>query len=75
MEESMFYLNFRFVVLFSGGVDCTLLAVCLHNILPIDEPIELWNLSITSNDDLCDNEIYDRDTACIYIDDSSYICL
>ncbi|EPS44856.1 hypothetical protein H072_1160 [Dactylellina haptotyla CBS 200.50] len=32
-------------VLFSGGVDCTMLARIAHDILPIDEPIELLNVA------------------------------
>ncbi|KAJ5138665.1 Asparagine synthase [Penicillium bovifimosum] len=32
-------------VLFSGGLDCTLLARLAHDILPLDEPIDLLNVA------------------------------
>ncbi|OJD16928.1 hypothetical protein AJ78_02965 [Emergomyces pasteurianus Ep9510] len=32
-------------VLFSGGLDCTILARLAHDILPIDEPIDLLNVA------------------------------
>ncbi|KAK6502796.1 hypothetical protein TWF481_007842 [Arthrobotrys musiformis] len=32
-------------ILFSGGVDCTMLARIVHDILPIEEPIELLNVA------------------------------
>lgn len=34
----------KVAVLFSGGLDCTLLARLSHEILPIDEPIDLLNV-------------------------------
>ncbi|KAJ6014670.1 hypothetical protein N7540_009261 [Penicillium herquei] len=35
----------KVAVLFSGGLDCTLLARLSHDILPIDEPIDLLNVA------------------------------
>ncbi|WOO76947.1 Asparagine synthetase domain-containing protein 1 [Vanrija pseudolonga] len=35
----------RVALLFSGGVDCTLLASLVHQCVPIDEPIELINVA------------------------------
>jgi asparagine synthetase B (glutamine-hydrolysing) len=35
----------KIAVLFSGGLDCTLLARLAHNILPINEPIDLLNVA------------------------------
>lgn len=35
----------KVAVLFSGGLDCTLLARLSHEILPIDEPIDLLNVA------------------------------
>lgn len=35
----------KVAILFSGGLDCTLLARITHNILPLDEPIDLINVA------------------------------
>ncbi|KAJ5086598.1 Asparagine synthase related protein [Penicillium alfredii] len=35
----------KIAVLFSGGLDCTLLARLSHDILPVDEPIDLLNIA------------------------------
>lgn len=35
----------KVAVLFSGGIDCTLLARTLHRILPNDEPVDLLNVA------------------------------
>lgn len=35
----------RVAVLFSGGLDCTLVARICHDILPLDEPIDLLNVA------------------------------
>ncbi|OAX81331.1 hypothetical protein ACJ72_04329 [Emergomyces africanus] len=35
----------KVAVLFSGGLDCTILARLAHDILPIDEPIDLLNVA------------------------------
>lgn len=35
----------KVAVLFSGGLDCTLLARLCHDILPLDEPIDLLNVA------------------------------
>lgn len=35
----------KVAVLFSGGLDCTLLARITHDLLPLDEPIELINVA------------------------------
>ncbi|PGH17174.1 hypothetical protein AJ79_01312 [Helicocarpus griseus UAMH5409] len=35
----------KVAVLFSGGLDCTLLARLAHDILPLDEPIDLLNVA------------------------------
>ncbi|KLJ10889.1 asparagine synthase (glutamine-hydrolysing) [Blastomyces silverae] len=35
----------KVAVLFSGGLDCTILAKLAHDILPIDEPIDLLNVA------------------------------
>jgi asparagine synthetase B (glutamine-hydrolysing) len=35
----------RVAVLFSGGLDCTILACMCHDILPINEPIDLLNVA------------------------------
>lgn len=35
----------RVGVLFSGGIDCTVLAALLHRFVPIEEPIDLVNVS------------------------------
>lgn len=35
----------KIAVLFSGGLDCTLLARLSHEILPLDEPIDLLNVA------------------------------
>ncbi|KAI9635713.1 putative cytoplasm protein [Dioszegia hungarica] len=37
--------NARVAVLFSGGVDCTLLASMMHQCLPANEPVELVNVA------------------------------
>ncbi|EIW67931.1 hypothetical protein TREMEDRAFT_72060 [Tremella mesenterica DSM 1558] len=40
----------RIAVLFSGGVDCTLLCGLLHRVLPPDEPVELVNVAFDRPD-------------------------
>lgn len=35
----------KLAVLFSGGLDCTVLAKLTHEVLPIDEPIDLLNVA------------------------------
>lgn len=35
----------KIAVLFSGGLDCTVLARLAHDLLPLDEPIDLLNVS------------------------------
>lgn len=35
----------RLAILFSGGIDCTVLAYVVHCVLPPDEPIELINIA------------------------------
>src|SRR5690606_30844356 len=35
----------KVAVLFSGGLDCTVLARIAHEYVPIDEPIELLNVA------------------------------
>lgn len=35
----------KIAVLFSGGLDCTVLARLAHDILPIDEPVDLLNVA------------------------------
>ncbi|TFL06116.1 asparagine synthase-domain-containing protein [Pterulicium gracile] len=35
----------RLGILFSGGIDCTVLAVLAHRFIPIDEPIDLLNVA------------------------------
>ena len=35
----------RVAVLFSGGLDCTVLARMTHNILPLDQPVDLINVA------------------------------
>ncbi|KAH8697465.1 asparagine synthase [Talaromyces proteolyticus] len=37
--------NTKIAVLFSGGLDCTILARLAHDILPLDQPIDLLNVS------------------------------
>lgn len=42
--------NPHFMLLFSGGVDSTLLAALLHKALPVDEPIELCSICFAKGD-------------------------
>jgi len=35
----------KLAILFSGGLDCTVLARMAHNILPLDQPIDLLNVA------------------------------
>lgn len=37
--------NCKIGILFSGGLDCTLLARLAHDILPLNEPVELYNVA------------------------------
>jgi len=37
--------NCNIGILFSGGLDCTLLARLVHDILPTNEPVELYNVA------------------------------
>ncbi|KAL7276321.1 hypothetical protein RUND412_000692 [Rhizina undulata] len=34
----------RLAILFSGGLDCTVLARCVHEVLPLDKPVDLINV-------------------------------
>lgn len=38
-------LNSKLAILFSGGLDCTVLARMAHEILPLDQPIDLLNVA------------------------------
>ena len=40
----------RFMVLFSGGVDSTLLAALVHKALPLNEPIDLCNICFATGE-------------------------
>ncbi|KAL5255554.1 hypothetical protein ACHWQZ_G010954 [Mnemiopsis leidyi] len=42
--------NARVAVLFSGGIDCTVLALLLHRSAPAEEPIDLLNVSFGNYD-------------------------
>ena len=44
-RESLTSKDAKVAVLFSGGLDCTLLARLAHEILPVDEPIDLLNVA------------------------------
>ena len=35
----------RVAILFSGGLDCTVLACIMHTILPLSQPIDLLNVA------------------------------
>lgn len=38
----------KLAILFSGGLDCTVLARISHNLLPLDEPIDLLNVAFVN---------------------------
>ena len=39
----------RVAILFSGGVDCTLLAALSTSFIPLDEPIDLLNVAFENH--------------------------
>ena len=45
-------------VLFSGGIDCSVIALLAHRTTPLNEPIDLLNIAfeMTSNNSICDEE-------------------
>lgn len=56
----------RVAVLFSGGLDCTVLARLCHDIIPKKQAIDLINVAFENpriaaqNPDLCRQELYER---------------
>ena len=39
----------KVAILFSGGLDCTLLASLVHQVLPIDQPVDLLNVAFENS--------------------------
>ncbi|KAH8276620.1 hypothetical protein KR026_006249 [Drosophila bipectinata] len=68
----------KICILFSGGIDCTILALISHKLLPIEEPIELINVAFeynlkTSNLEQAWN-VPDRKTCLKSVDELKRIC-
>jgi asparagine synthetase B (glutamine-hydrolysing) len=72
--------NSQIAILFSGGLDCTLLARLAHDILPLEEPIDLLNVAfqnprIHTNPDISPYELCpDRITAHASFAELSRVC-
>ncbi|KAH8272144.1 hypothetical protein KR018_002187, partial [Drosophila ironensis] len=65
-------------ILFSGGIDCTILALLAHKYIPEDEPIELINVAFQrfSAPSTCEDiwNVPDRQTSLISVNELKRLC-
>uniref|UniRef100_A0A6P4EII0 Asparagine synthetase domain-containing protein CG17486-like n=2 Tax=Drosophila rhopaloa TaxID=1041015 RepID=A0A6P4EII0_DRORH len=65
-------------ILFSGGIDCTILALLAHKFVPVNEPIELINVAFESieGQNISENlwDVPDRRTSSMSINELKKLC-
>ncbi|KAH8283291.1 hypothetical protein KR054_011305 [Drosophila jambulina] len=66
----------KICILFSGGIDCTILALIANKFVPDNEPIELINVAFESGQNISENlwDVPDRRTSLISVNELKRIC-